>query len=98
MWECDEMFYNRETQSKIDRGLLHVCRHCDGLITYGVYIHDELYCPDCAREYAADMDETELLDAVDYDREMEIPDIYAYIQNMDIEELADYMGWDIWED
>lgn len=98
MWECDEMFYNWETQSKIDRGLLHVCHRCDGLIKYGVYINDELYCPDCAREYAAYMDETELLDAVDYDREMDTPNIYEYIQNMDIEELADCMGWDIWED
>lgn len=98
MREFDERCYNMETKGKIDRGLLHVCRRCDGLIAYGVYIDDELYCPDCAREYAADMDETELLNAVDYDREMETPDVYAYIQNMDIEELASYMGWDVWED
>lgn len=98
MREYDEEYYNTSVQAKIDNGEYHICTECGNIISYGVDIDGNLYCPKCAREYVFFLSDNEKLDAIDYDRDHCILDVDSYIKTMSIEDIASAFDYDIWED
>lgn len=95
MYEFDERCYNMETQGKINRGILHSCSICDSIIHEGVFIRDTLYCNECAKEEFLDSTDDDLREVLE---DWESPDIWVICQEMSLEDICGYMGWDIWED
>ena len=92
------MYYTDMTYARINAGLLHQCDKCGSLPKVGIYLDDRLLCPDCVREYLENMNESDLWELFDYDRQLEIDDIYSHILTLDLEDICHYLGGELCEE